>query len=264
MIMIKTTVVRLCLALAIIPASLAESLIPAGTGAAHAEEAMIIATEGTYPPFSEINAAGEIVGFDVDIARALCNAMNTQCTIVAVEWSRIIDGLLNHEYDAIIASMSITPERSRRVAFTDRYYSTPMRFVARRGSSLTLTPEGLRNRRVGAVVATTAEHYLRSNFPTGVEFEFLEAQHFVNAALIEGRIDAALADAIVVWNFLRSPAGDGFEFLGEAIAESTDIGIALRPDEPELLQRFNRALARILADGRYDAINSRYFPFSIY
>ena len=97
---------------------------------ARAPAAIRIATEGANPPFNFIDKDGHVAGFDVDIARALCTAMKTRCEIVTQNWDAIIPGLQAGEYDAIISSLSITPQRSQQIAFTDPYYDTPTRFIA--------------------------------------------------------------------------------------------------------------------------------------
>ena len=87
---------------------------------------------GAYPPFSWTDASGEIKGFDIDLANALCQQMAVRCELVAQDWDGMILALLSRKYDAIIAAMSITDERRKKVDFTEKYAHIPNRFVAAR------------------------------------------------------------------------------------------------------------------------------------
>ena len=93
-------------------------------------ETLRIGTEGAYPPFNQIDASGEVVGFDLDIAKALCAEMQVECTVVTSDWDGIIPALNNNKFDFLVASMSITDERKQAVDFTEPYYTNKLQFVA--------------------------------------------------------------------------------------------------------------------------------------
>ena len=231
------------------------------SGQVMAGERIRIGTEGAYPPFNQIDANGKLFGFDIDIANALCDKMDADCEFVTQDWDGIIPGLLAKKYDTIIASMSITEERKKAVAFTDRYYSNFLRFVAKKGSGL--TPANLKGKAVGAQRATISATYLEDNMKD-VSAKLYDTQENAYLDLAAGRTDAVLADALVNYTWLQSDAGKAFEFLGKAVNIDDQIGIALRKGDSALKAKLNKALSEILADGTYEKINAKYFPFSIY
>lgn len=231
-------------------------------GAAHAADKLRIGTEGAYPPFNQIDSTGAVIGFDIDIAAALCNQMEVECEFVTQDWDGIIPGLLAKKYDAVVASMSITEERLNAVAFTDPYYSNKLQLVAPKGSEI--DPGNLKGKTVGAQRATISASYLEDNFKDIVNIKLYDTQENAYLDLESGRTDVVLADMLVTYEWLQKGAGEKFAFIGEPVNIDDHIGIAVRKDDGELLKRLNEALAAIVADGTYAKINAKYFPFSIY
>ena len=137
--------------------------LAAGTAAADMKK-VTLGTEGAYPPFNWIDENGDLQGFDVEIGNALCAAANLECTWAVQDWDGIIPGLLAKKYDAIVASMSITEERKKKVDFTGKYYTTPAKFVRMKGSGIEITNEGLDGLAVGVQRATIHENFLRDNY----------------------------------------------------------------------------------------------------
>lgn len=241
------------------------------SGAALAKEwtKVRVGTEGAYPPFNFVDSNGELKGFDVDVAKALCDKMKIECEFVAQDWDGIIPALLAGKYDAIIASMSITEERAKKVDFTDKYYNTPAKFVGNKGSGITDTsPAGLKGKVLGAQSSTIHANYLEDNYKDS-EIKLYGTQDEANADLASGRLDAILADSTVLWDWtINTEDGKCCDFLpGDHNDErwfGKGAGIAVRKEDSDLKEMLNKALAEILADGTYKKINDQYFPFSIY
>ena len=130
-------------------------------GDVKAVERLRIGVDPAYPPFSDIDDSDRLTGFDIDIAVALCARMKAECAFVRQDWEGLIPALRAGRFDAIVSSMSITEKRRRLVAFTERYYSSGVRFVARKGSGF--DPEDPAGRTVGAMRATIASDWLEDN-----------------------------------------------------------------------------------------------------
>ena len=227
-----------------------------------AAEKLRIATIGGYPPFTYVDDAGEMAGFDVDIARALCAELGAECEIVLEEWERLIPELRAGSFDAIAASMSITEKRRQLVSFTERYYSNVVRFVARKGSGF--DPADAAGRTVGAARATIASDWLEAHLAGTATIKLYSEQQDLYGDLVAGRLDAMFGDGLGSYAWLQGPEGAGFGFVGEGYRLDEGIGIAVRHEDISLLSRLNEALEAILAKGTHERINARYFPFSIY
>ena len=232
-------------------------------GTANADK-IRIATEGAYPPFNMKNTKGELIGFDVDIARALCDEMKADCEIVAQDWDGIIPGLLAKKYDAIIASMSITAERKKKVAFAGPYYSNYLRFIAKGDSKLEISAKGLKGKRLGAQRATISAQHLEDNYRKSAKVKVYDTQDAAFLDLKAGRLDAVLVDVYPGYDWLSKPENSDYDYLGDNIDIDDKIGIVLRKGDKELADKFNQALKGLREKGIYQRINGNYFPFSIY
>lgn len=232
-------------------------------GQAIAAEKLRIGTEGAYPPFNEIDNTGTAVGFDLDIAHALCEKMGAECSVVTSDWDGIIPALNTRRFDFLVASMSITEERQRAVDFTNPYYTNKLQFVAPKKSDFEADKDYLKGKTIGAQRATIAGQWLEENLGDLVSIRLYDTQENAYLDMASGRIDGVLADVFVQYEWLQSDAGADFEFKGEPVFDDDKIGIAVRKGDP-LRERLNEALQAIVDDGTYEKINAKYFPFSIY
>lgn len=230
--------------------------------AAQAAETLRIATEGAYAPFNNKNTKGELVGFDVDIAKALCAEMKVTCTIVAQDWDGIIPGLMAKKYDAIVASMSITEKRMKKVAFSAPYYSNYLQFVSKKGSSFKSSMAALKGKTIGAQRATVSSQYLAKKYKGVIKLKVYSTQDAAWLDLKAGRVDAILADIYPSYDWVRK--NPKFAFTGEKIDIDDKIGIAVRKSDGALRDKISKAILTIRANGTYAKINAKYFPFDIY
>ncbi|HEY7864435.1 MAG TPA: ABC transporter substrate-binding protein [Psychromonas sp.] len=227
-----------------------------------------IGVEGAYPPFSQTEADGSVTGFDIDIANALCAEMQAKCTLVKQDWDGIIPALLARKYDAIIATMDITEERKKRVAFSNKYQHIPARFVALKGAEYQATPEFMAGKKVGVQRATSMDLYISDNYPQAQIKRYGSADE-AYLDLKAGRLDYVMADsAAISGGLLAKEGGDKFALIGPKLNDpkwfGEGAGIAVRKQDKDLVEQFNAAIKAIRADGTYQKIQDKYFTFDVY
>lgn len=225
-----------------------------------------VATEGSYPPFNFVRN-GEPTGFDVDIALALCAAMDVQCTVRTEPWKTILEGLAEGRYDMVVASIARTPERDRKVDFTEPYYRSRTNFIGDPTRLADSSKKLLAGKRLAAQKDTVQAHYLKRNYADVAEIRLYPTVRETYAALAKGETDAVLTDSLVAYEFLQSGQGERFDYIGpplETSDPSSEACIAVREGDEELLRDLEKALRQIRLDGTYERINRAYFPFSIY
>lgn len=239
-----------------------------GNAYAGGVETIRIGTEGDYPPFSELKSDDTLVGFDIDIAQALCDTMKVECEIVQQDWDGIIPALLAGKFDAIFSAVSVTPERKKKVAFTDKYMSIPAVLVVPKDSDIAaITDEALKGKTIGAQTTTTFARYAAAHLPDARLKLYQTPQDF-EQDLINGRLDAIIDDKVVLSTWLKSNRGACCKLLGTYPIDPNIFGPgmagALRKGDTVLLKRFNEALATIRQNGTYKRINDKYFDFDVY
>jgi len=234
---------------------------------ANAQPALRIATEGAYPPFNIVNEDGTLTGFDVDIALALCEAMDRQCAIEALTWDDLIPALQEGRVDAVVASMAKTPERTKLVLFTDYYYRSRASFMSDPTKGVAINENGLKGKTVATQANTVQENYLRKNFGAIAKIVTTKTIGESFELLVEDQADVVLSDSLIIYEFLQTKAGKRFDFIGAPLPAgdpSSEAYIAVRKKDHELAAALNKALKLIRLSGEYGRINRHYFPFSIY
>ncbi|NBC13623.1 MAG: transporter substrate-binding domain-containing protein [Gammaproteobacteria bacterium] len=218
---------------------------------------------GQDPPFSFIDENGELVGFDIDIAQALCAEARFQCRLVPKDWAALLPALEARELDVVVASVAITDERRERVLFTRPYYRSPVRFVARAGELDAVTPAALVGKRIGVWRGTTMDDYLSTHYAGHAEIIRYSTQPGALVDLVLGRLDAVLGEALSLQqNFLNEEHGADFELVGAPV-DDPDVfghgnGIAVARHNQGLRELFDRAIANIHVNGVFERIKRRW------
>ncbi|WP_445396232.1 transporter substrate-binding domain-containing protein [Zobellella sp. An-6] len=231
-----------------------------GATAVQAEEVKFV-TNAAYPPFEFVDENNEMQGFDIDLAKALCDVAALECSFHNQAFDSLIPSLKFRRYHAAIAAMDVTPERAEQVDFSDIYYENSAVFVAPQGKFGSL--DELLSQTVGVQNGTSHQKYIQDK----LEGEGLQSRPYqsVQDALLDmtnGRLDAVFADTAVVGEWLAKT--EGYEVVGEAITDDnyfgTGFGIAVTKGNQELLDKLNQGLAELRANGTYDSLYGKYFP----
>jgi polar amino acid transport system substrate-binding protein len=224
-------------------------------------------TETDYPPFNFTGPDGNPAGFNVDLARALCEEIKVTCTIQMRRFETLVDAITSNRGDAIIASLAVTPQLRTRVDFTDPYYRAPARFASRREAVMSeVRPEYLEGKKIGVIGGTSHEAYLKAMF-TDAEIRPYANDDALRAALRRGEVDLIFGDAIALAFWINgTDSGECCAFSGGPFVESRffgeGIGIAVRKGNDLLRQALNWALFRVWEKGRFTDLWLRYFSIS--
>ena len=244
-----------------------------------------IGTEGAYPPWNSKDASGKLIGFEVELAWALCRYMGKQCVIVEQDWDGMIPALIMRKFDAIMAGMSITPERQKVISFSQGYATEPATLAVMKGSSLegldtpktinlnnsgsdvkktlkTITA-ALAGKTVCVQTATIHQNFLDSGDVGKVNVRTYKTQDEVNLDLASGRCDAALAAAVAFSDYAEKSGKPvvltGPTFSGGAFGNG--VGVGIRKDDTELLKKFNAAINKARKNGDISRIATKWFGF---
>ena len=224
-------------------------------------------TELDYPPFNYAGADGNPVGFNVDLARQLCDEIRVACTIQARRFELLLDALDDNRGDAVIASIAITPATRRRADFTDPYYRTPARFVARVDSPIgDVLPELVEGKKIAVVAGTAHEAFLKQMF-TAAEIRSYANAEAAREALRNKDVDLLFGDGVALAFWLNGSDSAGCcVFRGGPYLESRyfgeGVGIAVKRGNDLLRQALNWALFRDWEKGGFTDLWLRYFPIS--
>ncbi|HUZ33999.1 MAG TPA: transporter substrate-binding domain-containing protein [Xanthobacteraceae bacterium] len=224
-------------------------------------------TDLDYPPFDYAGPDGNPTGFNVDLARRICDEIKTTCTIQARPFDGLLDALNDNRGDAVIASIAPTAAARRRADFTDPYYRTPARFVARVDSPIgEVLPERLEGKKIAVVAGSAHEAYLKAMF-TEAEIRPYPNAETAREALRRRDVDLLFGDGIALAFWLNGSDSAGCcAFRGGPFMESRyfgeGVGIAVKRGNDLLRLALNWALFQLWEKGTFTDLWLRYFPIS--
>jgi polar amino acid transport system substrate-binding protein len=224
-------------------------------------------TEVDYPPFNYAGPDGNPAGFNVDLARLICEELSVSCTVQMRRFDTLFDALNENRGDAAIASISVTPQARSRADFSDPYYRPVARFVVRRETPMNdVTPERIEGKKVGVVAGTAHEQFLRALF-TEAEVVPYRSAEAVREALRRREVDLLFGDGFGLAFWLNGTDSAGCcEFAGGPFSESRyfgeGIGIAVKRGNDTLRLALNWALFRLWEKGRFTDLWLKYFPIN--
>lgn len=216
-----------------------------------------VATEAGFMPFEFVDEkTNELAGFDMDLIRALGEEMNMQVQISNVAWDGLFPGLLNRQFDVVIAGVTITEERAQTVGFSDPYFESVLTLVVRNDSPIQDLSD-LAGKTAAVQISTTGDFVAEDIEGIGRIARFNTVSDAVQA-VANRSADAAILDLPVAEAYLASNPNAPLEHLG-AVDDSEYFGIVTRQQETELIDDINAALATLKANGTYDEIYNKWF-----
>ena len=245
-----------------------------------------IGTEGAYPPWNNLNSAGELEGAEIDFGNEACKRMGVECEWVTQDWDGIIPALLNGKYDIIIAGMSITEERKQKVNFTNGYMTDGARFAVLKDSGLAdlsvagMSKVNLNNaggkqqaaigqlnaamsgKTVCVQSSTIHQNFLEKHMSGAVDVKLYQAVDDHNLDLAAGRCDAILADVGSIIDFMESDGGVDVAFTGPTFSGGVfgdGVGGAVRKEDNDILEMWNSAISEMSKDGTTAEITKKWF-----
>lgn len=248
-----------------------------------------IAMEGAYPPWNLTNPDGTIGGFEADLAAVLCAHMKVKCTIIPSDFDTIIEGLNSGKFDAVMDSLSITPEREKVIAFSIPYANTPAGFETTKGSPLENLPgtgtnlaltgdpekdkaevekfrEQFKGKTIGVQAATVYTKFLDDHFKDIATIREYDKTSERDLDLVNGRIDAGFDDGTAEGAAFAAPGNETLEYTGPQIGGGIwgpGQGVGLRQSDTDLKALFDDAIKAALADGTVKTLSQKWFKIDV-
>ena len=235
------------------PAPAASAPAPAPT------RVYVVGTDAAYAPFESQNEKGEIVGFDIDVVKAIAVKAGIEVKFVNTPWEGIFNALNQGDRDLLVSAVTITDERKQTMDFSAPYFDA-QQLIAVKGTSKVAKFDDLKKLKVGVQTGTTGDEAVsKLQGKTSANIKRFESTPLALKELEAGGVDAVVADNGVVIHYVNNNAGSKFKTVADASFTPEQYGLPVKKGNTELLEKLNKGLAGIKADGSYDKIYAQYF-----
>jgi arginine/lysine/histidine/glutamine transport system substrate-binding/permease protein len=225
------------------------------TAASATGKTIKVATEPAFPPFESKGTGGELVGFDIDLMKAVGKAAGLKVEFQSLPFDGIIPALQANTVDAAISSITITPERAQTVSFTRPYFKAGLAIAVRKDNTTITSLDSLKNKKIAAQIGTTGAKTAKS--VTGSQVREFDSAPLALQELVNGNVDAVVNDAPVTLYAIKNGNLKNLKVVGQLVTEEF-YGIAMPKNSPNL-NAVNTSLEKLIADGTYTQIYQKWF-----
>ncbi|WP_213295120.1 transporter substrate-binding domain-containing protein [Paraburkholderia sacchari] len=227
---------------------------------AKARGTLRIGLEGTFPPFNSKAPDGELIGFDVDIAKAVAAKMGLKPEFVTTEWSGIIAGLQAGKFDVIVNQVGVTDQRKAALDFSPAYTYSAAQLIQRKDDKRQFTSlEELKGKKLGVGLGTNYMDMAKS--VPGIDVKTYPGAPEYLRDLAAGRLDAALNDRLMLAYLLKNsqlPLRTG-----AMVGAGNPSAIPFRKSNPKFAKAIDDAMAQLEADGTFTKISDKWFGIDV-
>ena len=219
----------------------------------------VVGTDAAYAPFESQNEKGEIVGFDIDVVKAIAAKAGIEVKFVNTPWEGIFNALNQGDRDLLVSAVTITDERKQTMDFSGPYFDA-QQLIAVKGNSKVTKFDDLKKLKVGVQTGTTGDETVtKLQGKSSANIRRFESTPLALKELEAGGVDAVVADNGVVIHYVNNNLGSKFKTVADSSFKPEQYGLPVKKGNAELLGKLNKGLADIKADGSYDKIYAQYF-----
>lgn len=241
------------------PAPASTAAVPAASAPAPAAKVYVVGTDAAYAPFESQNEKGEIVGFDIDVVKAVAQKAGMEVKFVNTPWEGIFNTLAQGDRDFLVSAITITDERKQTMDFSSPYFDAQQLMAVKKDSKIAKFDD-LKKLKVGVQNGTTGDEVVtKLQGKDSTNIKRFESTPLALKELEAGGVDAVVADNGVVVHYVANNPTSNFKTLADSSFAAEQYGLAVKKGNTELLDKLNKGLADIKSDGTYNTIYTSYF-----